>query len=125
MKPGDTFLVNLGGGKHLHVVLSHPLDTGQFVAVMLSTYDEDCKNQTCLVRASDGHPFIKHLSYVAYNMATLLKESDLVKLKYKKMPSFSDSVLSRILQGADSNSSDLPNKFWVILDDQHLIPRNK
>jgi len=122
MKPGDTFLVDLGFGKHLHVVLSHPLETGHCITAMISTYDEEYKNQACILRATDGHPFITHLSYVVYHTATLLKESDLANFKWKKMPSFSDSVLSRILKGADSSNSDLPNKFWIILDDQGLIP---
>lgn len=122
MKPGDTFLVDLGLGQHLHVVLSHPLDNDYFIVVMISTYNECHKNNTCILRPTDGHPFIKHLSYVAYHTATLLRESDLAKLRWKEQPPFSNSVLSRILKGTSSNNSDLPNKFWIILDDQGLIP---
>ncbi len=123
MNPGDTFLVDLGLGKHLHVVLSNPFDSDRLVVVtMISTYDEDYKNAACILRPTDGHPFIKHLSYVAYNTAQLLRESDLVKLNAKPMPPVSESVLQRILNGANDNNSDLPMKFWVILDNQGLIP---
>lgn len=122
--PGDTFLADFGLGKHLHVVLSHPFDVDRFIVVtMISTYDEDDKNATCILRPEDGHPFIKHFSYVAYNTAQALREGDLEKLPIQKMPSFSEDVLHRILKGTDANSSDFPMKYWLILDDQRLIPR--
>jgi len=124
MKPGDTFLVDMGLGKHLHVVLSHPFDVDCLIVVtMISTYDEDYKNAACILRQTDGHPFIKHTSYVAYNTAQILRLVDLENLSIKQMPSFSDEVLHRILKGADTNSSDFPNKCWLVLDDQGLIPR--
>ena len=70
MKPGDTFLADLGLGKHLHVVLSHPFEVDCLIVVtMISTYDENYKNASCILRPEDGHPFIKHFSYVAYNTA--------------------------------------------------------
>ena len=124
MKPGDTFLADLGLGKHLHVVLSHPFEVDRLIVVtMISTYDENYKNASCILRSEDGHPFIKHFSYVAYNTAQAVREEELVKLPIRKMPSFSDEVLHRILKGADANNSDLPMKFWLVLDDQGLIPR--
>ena len=124
MKPGDTFLADLGLGKHLHVVLSHPFEVDRLIVVtMISTYDENYKNASCILRPEDGHPFIKHFSYVAYNTAQAVREEELAKLPIRKMPSFSDEVLQRILKGADANNSDLPMKFWLVLDDQGLIPR--
>ena len=124
MKPGDTFLADLGLGKHLHVVLSHPFEVDRLIVVaMISTYDENYKNASCILRPEDGHPFIKHFSYVAYNTAQAVREEELVKLPIRKMPSFSDEVLHRILKGADANNSDLPMKFWLVLDNQGLIPR--
>jgi len=124
MKPGDTFLADLGLGKHLHVVLSHPFEVDRLIVVtMISTYDENYKNASCILRPEDGHPFIKHFSYVAYNTAQAVREEELAKLPIRKMPSFSDEVLYRILKGADANNSDLPMKFWLVLDDQGLIPR--
>jgi len=122
-RAGDTFLADLGFGKHLHVVLSHPFEADRFIVVtMISTYDEDYKNATCILRPEDGHPFIKHFSYVAYNTAQILREKDLEKLPIRKMPSFSEEILHRILKGADANNSDFPMKFWLVLDDQGLIP---
>jgi len=124
MKPGDTFLVDLGCGEHLHVVLSHPSGEDRSVVVtMISTYDADYKNSTCILRPEDGHPFIKSLSCLAYHLSMLLPEMKLESLAIKRKPAFSNEVLQRILKGADADNSDLPNKFWVILDDQGLIPR--
>jgi len=124
MKPGDTFLVDLGQGTHLHVVLSHPFDVDRLIVVtMISTYDEDYKNAACILRQTDGHPFIKHTSYVAYNTAQILRWVDLENLSIKKMAPFSEEVLHRILKGANASSSDFPNKCWLVLDDQRLIPR--
>jgi hypothetical protein len=124
MKPGDTFLADLGLDKHLHIVLSHPFQENCLIVVaMISTYDEDYKNTACILRPSDGHPFIKHLSYVAYNTARIIREDDLAKLRIKQMPAFSEEVLQRVLKGADAVNSDLPNKCWIVLDDQGLIPQ--
>ena len=124
MKPGDTFLADTGVGNHLHVVLSHPVEENCLVVfAMISTYDEDYKNAACILRKTDGHPFIKHLSYVAYNTAQLLSVSHLETLPIRKMAPFSEEVLLRILRGADSVNSDFPNKYWVILDNQGLIPK--
>ena len=124
MKPGDTFLADIGCGEHLHVVLSHPVESDRLVIVtMISTYDEGYKNAACILRQTDGHPFIKHLSYVAYNTAQLLSQSRLKDLAIRELPSFSEEVLQRILAGADSVSSDFPNKYWIILDNQGLIPK--
>jgi hypothetical protein len=48
--PGDTFLADLGLGKHLHVVLSYPFDADRLIVVtMISTYDEDYKNAACIL----------------------------------------------------------------------------
>ena len=124
MKPGDTFLADIGCGAHLHVVLPYPTGEDQLVVVvMVSTYDENYKNTSCVLRSADGHPFIKHSSYVAYNTAQLLRISALEELPIKKKQPFSETVLQRILKGADSWNSDFPNKCWIILDEQGLIPK--
>jgi hypothetical protein len=52
-----------------------------------------------------------------------LREDDLKKLPIRKMPPFSEEVLARILKGADANNSDFPMKYWLVLDNQQLIPR--
>ncbi|MDR1964946.1 MAG: hypothetical protein LBQ50_14340 [Planctomycetaceae bacterium] len=129
MKPGNTFLGEvIGIGKHLHVVLSNPSDSGKFVVLtMISTYDEDYKNDACVLRQSDGHPFIKHLSYVAYEKAVLYPVAKLELLEkngeIKPMPSFSPETLAKILKGADSISSRLRDDCWLVLDNQGLLPK--
>jgi hypothetical protein len=124
MQPGDTFLVDLGYGTHLHVVLSYPFGCeNEHVVTMVATYTEDYQNSTCILRPSDGHSFITRVSYVAYEVTQILREEDLIALKAKAKPAFSEDVLSRILKGADANSSQMPMRYWKILDDQCLIPR--
>ena len=129
MKPGDTFLGEvIGVGRHLHVVLSHPTDSDKVVVlVMVSTYDEDYKNDTCVLRPSDGHPFIKHYSYVVYEKAVLYPIAKLQALEksgeIKPMAPFSSETLEKILKGADQISSRLRDDCWLVLDKQGLIPR--
>lgn len=126
MKPGDTFLADFGKGLHLHVVLSHPTQEEQLVvATMISTYDEDRKNAACIIRPSDGHPFIKHFSYVVYQEAGLYSVTRINELVHDGTitlkPPFSKDVLERILKGADSFTAMFPNECWLILDRQGLI----
>ncbi|GHT30389.1 hypothetical protein FACS1894214_0150 [Planctomycetales bacterium] len=122
MCPGDTFLLDVGLGKHLYVVLSHPRnEDNKFVAAMISTWDDQRKNDSCVLRVADGHTFLKHDSYVAFNTALLLHESDINRLGAKPKQSFTPQVVSRILQGANSDNSDLPSKYWCIMDRQGLF----
>ena len=123
MQPGDTFHADLGLGDHLHVVLSHPFgeERDSYVVTMISTYTEDYQNSTCILRPSDGHPFIKRISYVAYNVTQEVREKDLKAVKAKIMPALPEEVLTRILKGADEYNSELPVKFWRILDKQGLL----
>ena len=128
MQLGDTFLGEvIGIGRHLHVVLSHPTGSGKVVLAMISTYDESCKNDTCVLRPSDGHPFIKHYSYVVYEKAVLYPVAKLQALEkngeIKPMVPFSLEVLEKILKGADQVSSRFRDDCWLVLDTQDLIPR--
>jgi hypothetical protein len=121
MKPGDTFLIDLGREAHLYVVLSHPFGEANLVALaMISTYDADYKSGTCILTPEDGHPFIKRRSCVAYNIADLFPADKIEALAIKKMPAFSEEVLQRILKGADTDD-ELPNKIWILLANQGLF----
>ena len=127
MKLGDTFLgAIVGHEEHLHVVISNPTETDHAVVLTLvATYD-GYQNDTCILRPSDGHPFIRHLSYVAYESAVLfpvakleaMKKKDEIKIK----PSFSPEVMQRILEGADKFSSRIRHDCWLVLHDQNLVP---
>ena len=128
MEIGDTFLGEvLCSGQHLHVVLSNASSDGCVVLVMISTYDESYKNGTCILLPSDGHPFIKRSSYVAYELAVLYPVTRLEALlnsgKIKVKESFSSDIMERILAGADKNSARISNECWIELDNQGLIPR--
>jgi hypothetical protein len=125
MQPGDTFHADFGCGGHLHVVLSYPYGEkcDLNVVTLISTYTEDYQNSTCILRPSDGHPFIKRISYVAYNIAHEVRERDLKAMGASMKPAFSEDVLDRILKGADAFNSGLPIRYLKILENQKLIPR--
>jgi len=123
MQPGDTFHADLGHGKHLHVVLSHPYGEANdlYVVTMISTYTEDYQDCTCIIRPSDGHPFITRISYVAYSVTREVCERDLEIVKATIKSPLSDDVLRRVLKGADAYKSEIPIKFLRILSDQGLF----
>jgi DNA-binding GntR family transcriptional regulator len=122
MHLGDTFLLDTGCGMHLHVVVSHEVEQEKAsVIVMISTWDDHRKNDSCIVRASDGHPFITHDSYVVYSTAKMITDTDITLLQGKSKQPFSQEVVQRIIKGADSYRSDFPQKYWLILDKQGLF----
>ena len=94
---------------------------------MVATYDESCKNDTCVLRPSDGHPFIKHYSYVVYEKAVLYSVARLKALEksgeIKPMTPFLPETLKKILKGADVVSPRLRADCWLVLDEQGVIPR--
>jgi hypothetical protein len=121
MRPGDTFLADLGLGNHLHVVLSRSFENdSRIIVAMISTWDEDHKDDSCILRPEDGHSFIKHFSYVAYATARIIRTADIERIM-KKQKSFSESVFRRVLNGADT-SQDFPQNLWLIMDHQELFP---
>ena len=125
MELGETFLGTvIGKGKHLHVVLSNPTDTGFVVLVMVATYD-GYQNNTCILYPSDGHPFITHPSYVAYENAILFPVTKLERMKQNKeitvKPPFLTDVVKRILEGAGTDVR-FSNNCWLVLHDQNLVP---
>ena len=127
MKLGDTFLGEVvGNGKHLHIVISNPTETEcAVVLTLVATYD-GYQNDTCILRPSDGHPFIDHLSYVAYESAILYPVAKLEALKekgeIKAMAPLAPEVVQRILEGADKTSSRIRNDCWLVLHEQELVP---
>lgn len=101
MTLGDTFFVNHPSAHvHLWVVAAGPTLRLEYVIFNFTTYWDGC-DSTCVLQAGD-HPFIKHLTCVAYSRGKLLPES----LTTSKAHSFawktpvSPPVLLRIQQGA-------------------------
>jgi hypothetical protein len=79
---GLTFLVPSGPGedqKHLHILLTDICPAGYLLAVPIQTvYAGEYYDSTCLLREGD-HPFITHLSWVAYHKSVLLSSSRLIE----------------------------------------------
>jgi hypothetical protein len=66
---GDAFLLK---GGHLWVVITTPQgDEGSFVMVNITTLDEDCADESCILGPRDYPAFITHQSYVRYMSARM------------------------------------------------------
>ncbi len=106
---GDTFL--MGGDAahdetpmHLHIVLTDPdSQSGHVVVVIVpvATYrglrgHED----TCVLTENDGHSFITHNSYVAYQSAKIVDIATLESRPIRRKERVSSEVLSKIYAGA-------------------------
>jgi uncharacterized phage-associated protein len=79
---GMAILVPSGPGedqKHLHVILSPVCVSGCHLVVPIQTvYPGEYYDQTCLLHEGD-HPFITHLSWVAYRHSHALLHSGMIK----------------------------------------------
>src|SRR5580698_1532336 len=79
---GMTFLVPSGPGedqKHLYVVLTDACSNGNHLAVPIqSVYPGEYHDSTCLLKEGD-HPFVTHLSWVAYHRAEFLSHDLLIR----------------------------------------------
>ena len=124
MKPGDTFrpansLVDI----HLWVIILNPdQDSSRVLIVSLTTFNAN-KESVCLLNVGD-HPFIRHQTSVAYNLA---KAPSLAQLEQARdlgqlIPdvSVSEVVLQRIREGA-ALSTKLAIEYGELLDTQGLI----
>ncbi len=124
MKAGDTFRsVNSAVDIHLWVIISDPRqDASQVLIVSLTTYEAK-KESVCLLDVGD-HPFVRHKTCVAYNLA---KAPSLAQLEQARDAGhliqdnpISASILLRIREGA-ALSKKLAVNYYVILEDQGLV----
>lgn len=124
---GDTFWAgevakDLNG--HLCVILSDPARNPEQVLIVALTTWEDYKDDSCMLD-TDDHPFISHLSCVAYDIlphpvSLQQLESLMAEGLIKKREPLDQGVLAKMLDGA-GESRFLPNIFHKILLEQNLI----
>lgn len=101
---GTTLRCNLPP-RHIYVVLSDPAQTGgSILLVNLTTLDEDCVDDACILEAEDYQPFLTHRSTVAYSRAQPGPAAKLQELveggHFRQMPRIPTATLTKILTGA-------------------------
>lgn len=122
LKAGDSFRFADGrDGGHLWFVIS----SGQLdpvVVVSVTTWRAD-KDQNCVLEVDD-HPFLKHKSCIAYDLAKSVSQEKLQLWIERSELQFDDPVspeiLFRLLDGAAA-SRRIPIKCRSVLEDQGLI----
>ncbi|WP_435008693.1 hypothetical protein P12x_005897 [Tundrisphaera lichenicola] len=124
MKPGDTFRpADPSVDIHLWVIISDPdQDPNRVLIVSLTTFKPK-KESVCLLHPGD-HPFIRHPTCVAYNLANApsLAQLEGARASGRLIPDIpvSEAVLRRIREGA-ALSTKLPIEYGELLDAQGLI----
>ena len=122
LKAGDSFRFSDGrDGGHLWFVIS----SGQLdpvVVVSVTTWRAD-KDQNCVLEVGD-HPFLKHKSCIAYDLAKSVSQEKLRLWIERSELQFHDPVspeiLFRLLDGAAA-SRRIPIKCRSVLEDKGLI----
>ena len=124
MNAGDTFRpADPAVDIHLWVIISNPLlDASRVLIVSLTTLKPK-KEAVCVLDVGD-HPFIKHKTCVAYNLANAPSLAQLERARdsgdlIPDVP-VSAEVLSRIREGA-ALSTKLPIDYGELLDSQGLL----
>jgi hypothetical protein len=124
MKPGDTFrpadpTVDI----HLWVIVSDPARNASEVLIVSLTTFKPKKESVCLLDVGD-HPFIKHKTCVAYNLANApsLEQLERARDSGALIPDVpvSADVLKRIREGA-ALSTKLSIEHGDLLDSQGLL----
>jgi hypothetical protein len=124
MDAGATFLLkDKSVDDHLWVIISDPrTDPKNVLFVSLTTY-ADYKEDVCLIQVGD-HPWVRHLTCVAYDFAKVTTFDALYALKDKGLlelqPPVSEALLKRIRQAAMA-STRLKIDYYSILEDQDLL----
>lgn len=119
---GDTFLGDIlsPGEKHLHVIATKPYerdDRELVVVVVVFSYNghSNGEDETCILLSTDGHPFIRHPSYVRYQSCKEFPVRYLEQLLGKtivKKDTFAEKIRIKILQGM-AKSEDTPNRYAI------------
>jgi hypothetical protein len=90
--------------RHIWIIISRPSDNhGQFLFVNLTTYNNKCIDDTCLLDPCD-YQFLTHRTTVAYSrghIGNVLGLGLLVEAgNFSPMPRVPDATLAKIVAGA-------------------------
>lgn len=90
--------------RHIWIIISRPSDNhGQFLFVNLTTYNNKCIDDTCLLDPCD-YQFLTHRTTVAYSRGHIGNVSGLGLLveagDFSPMPRVPDATLAKIVAGA-------------------------
>jgi hypothetical protein len=124
MNAGDTFRpADPSVDIHLWVIVSDPAQDASRVLIVSLTTFKPKKESVCLLDVGD-HPFIKHKTCVAYNLANAPSLAQLEQARdsghlIPDVPVSAD-VLRRIREGA-ALSTKLPIEYGELLDSQGLL----
>lgn len=122
---GDTFVRRSGSdGYHLCIVVSDPLSNPKEVLVLNLTtlYGNSYDDHSCVFQA-DEHTWLRHETYVAYDMAEIFTNSYLDRLQSKVVKPadpFPMALLQRVHAGA-AVTQNLELRYLQLLQDQGWI----
>lgn len=123
---GDVIRIGDDGnpGCHFFAVVSNPVANAAIILLVPFTTFEEWKDDTCQVSPADGLPFIRHPTCLDYYNARLESEATIRKMieagVAKHVMNVGTELLERFRKGADE-SRRLPNKCWLLLNDQNLV----
>ena len=101
---GTTLRCNLPP-RHIWIVLSDPAQTGgRILFANLTTLDEDCVDDACILEPSDFVPYLTQATTVAYSRAQTGAAARLQELvdygEFHPLTPIPAATLARILKGA-------------------------
>ena len=105
INPGETFF-GLDRGGHLWIALSLPDREGRISAVNITTHRPRTRNHsaTCLLLHDYDHPYVEHVSCIAYRLAEHQPVWEIESGQHGSKPVFhqpcSPQLLRRIQEGA-------------------------
>ncbi len=120
MKAGDTFFLKKDvADRHLRVIISDPEHFAeQVVFVTMTSYDVT-KEKVCLIQPGE-HPWVKHLTCIAYDRIIVCKAADLETMADASAILWGTPVaqvlLSRIREGASLSRDIKPAILDILLD---------
>ncbi len=125
MEIGEVYLpVNTAIDDHPRVVISDPeLNPKQVVLVNFTGFDGEYRDHSCVLEVGE-YDWLTKKTCISYKDASVVSESEFDELcnrgLLRKLLSVDDSVLGKILKGAEA-TDELPNKCRRVLASQNLI----
>lgn len=123
---GDVIRIGDDGnpGCHHFVVVSDTIINPHAILLVCFTTLEDWKDDTCQITPADKLPFIRHDTCLDYYNARTESHATLTNMisagVAKHVVNVGGELLLRIRKGA-AESPRLPNKHWILLNDQNLV----